>query len=175
MATVCPARGSDYVDFYTVMTHSDSNRFPTFTIVLLILGFVALALAQNPPAARNGQSANVLNQLLQGNGRRMVSQPITLSNVAVQDITQNDVVWVGTSRDSSVLVMLQPSVNPRDAEGNPKPIAAGDHVRITGHVLRAPSPQILQGWGVSPAEAARVQRQGVVVQAVTFQVIGQQR
>ena len=175
MATVCQARGSDYVDFYTVMTHPDSNRFPGFTIVLLILGFVALALAQNPPGAGNGQSANALNQLLQGKGRQMISQPVTLSNVAVQDITQDDMVWVGTSRDSSVLVILQPSVNPMDARGNSRPISAGDQVRITGHVLRAPSAQVLRGWGVSPAEAARVQRQGVVVQAVTVQVIGQKR
>jgi hypothetical protein len=172
---VCPARGSDYVDFYTVMTHSDSNRFPAFTIVLLILGFVALALAQNPPGAGNGQSPNVPNQLLQGKGRQMISQPVTLSNVAVQDITQDDMVWVGTSRDSSVLVILQPSVNPMDAQGNPKPISTGDQVRVTGHVLPAPSTKALQGWGVSPPEAARVQRQGVVVQAVTFQVMGQQR
>jgi hypothetical protein len=74
-----------------------------------------------------------------------------------------------------VLVMLQPSVTPRDAQGNPTPIAAGDAVRITGQLLRAPSPEVLHDWGVSPAEAARVQRQGVVVQAVTFQLIGQHR
>jgi hypothetical protein len=175
MATVCQARGSDYVDFYTIMAHSDSNRFPTLTIVLLILGFVALALAQNPPGTRNAQSANVLNRLLQGKGRQMISQPVTLSNVAVQDTTQNDIVWVGSSANSSVLVMLQPSVTPRDAQGNPTPIAAGDAVRITGQLLRAPSPEVLHDWGVSPAEAARVQRQGVVVQAVTFQLIGQHR
>lgn len=153
------------------MSHSDSNRFPAFTIVLLMLGFVALALAQNTPADRNGPSAGVLNQLVQGNGRQMISQPVTLAHVAVQDTTQNDIVWVGTSPDSSVLVMLQPSVNPRNAQGNSTPIAAGDQVRITGHVLRAPSTQVLRGWGVSQAEAARVQRQGVVVQAVTFEVM----
>jgi hypothetical protein len=82
---------------------------------------------------------------------------------------------VGASPDGSVLVMLQPSVNPMDAQGNPKSIAAGDQVRITGHVLRAPSTQVLKGWGVSPAEAARVQRQGVMVQAVTLEVIGRHR
>jgi hypothetical protein len=157
------------------MTHSDSNHFPAFTMVLLMLGFVALALAQNTPAARTDQSSNVLNQLLQGNGRQRISQPVTLSNVAVQDTTQNDLVWVGASPDGSVLVMLQPSVNPMDAQGNPKSIAAGDQVRITGHVLRAPSTQVLKGWGVSPAEAARVQRQGVMVQAVTLEVIGRHR
>ena len=157
------------------MTHSDSNHFPAFTMVLLMLGFVALALAQNTPAARTDQSSNALNQLLQGNGRQRISQTVTLSNVAVQDTTQNDLVWVGTSPDSSVLVMLQPSVNPMDAQGNPKSLAAGDQVRITGHVLRAPSTQVLEGWGISPAEAARVQRQGVMVQAVTLEVVGRHR
>lgn len=100
----------------------------------------------------------------------MISQPVALSNVTVQNLTQDDIVWVGASPNHSVLVMLQPSVNPMDVRGNPTPIAAGDHVRITGHVLRAPGTQVLRGWGVSAVDAARVQHQGVVVQAVELVV-----
>lgn len=66
--------------------------------------------------------------------------------------------------------MLQPSVNPIDGHGTPAPFAAGDQVRVRGHVLRAPSTRALENWGVSPANAARVQREGVVLQAVTFEV-----
>jgi len=103
----------------------------------------------------------------------MISQPVTLSNATVQNVAQQDIVWVGGA-NNSVLVMLQPSVNPIDARGNPAPLAPGDQVRVTGHVQRAPSAQILQSWGVSPADAARVQRQGVVVQAETFEVLRNQ-
>lgn len=134
--------------------------------VLLALG--APALAQHNPSPR---PASALSQLLSGQGRAMISQPVNLSDVAVQNITQYDLLWVGTSPDSSVLVMLQPSVNPIDARGNPTPIAEGDQVRVTGHVLRAPDAQTLHSWGVSPADAARVQRQGVVLQANILEVL----
>lgn len=155
------------------MTASDRHGFPFVTTMLLVLGLFALAMAQNSPAARNGQAD--LNRLLSGQGRSMISQPVTLSNVAVQDLTQNDIVWVGANAKGSVLVMLQPSVNPIDQQGNPTPLATGDTVEVTGHVLRAPSSQALESWGVSPADAARVQRQGVVLQAVTLQVLRHNR
>lgn len=154
------------------MTPSDHRHFhPLFTTSMLVLGLIALAIAQNSPAARSGQPPNAVAQLLSGKGRTMIGQTVTLSKVAIHVINQNDIVWVGGSPNSSVMVMLQPSVNPIDAQGNPTPIRAGDQVRITGHVLRAPSAQVLQSWGVSPADAARVQLQGAVVQAVTFEVL----
>lgn len=153
------------------MPRSDHRHFhPLFTTALLVLGFVALALAQNQAANGNARPDNILSQLLTGKGQQLVSQPVTLASVTVQDVTQNDLVWVGPSQDNSVLVMLQPSVNPMDAKGNPTPFAAGDQVRVTAHVLRGPSPQMLEGWGVSPSQAARVQKQGVILQAVTFEV-----
>jgi hypothetical protein len=153
------------------MNSSQRHSFhPLFTIALLVLGLFALAMAQNKPA-RSAQPANAVDQILSGQGQAMISQPVTLSNVAVQNLTQNDIVWVGADRAHSVLVMLQPSVNPIGRSGNPTPIARGDQVRVTGHVLRAPSTQVLDGWGLSPADAGRVQRQGVVVQAVTFEVL----
>ena len=153
------------------MLRSDHRHFhPLFTTALLVLGFVALALAQNQAANGNARPDNILSQLLTGKGRQIISQPVTLSRVTVQNVAQNDLVWVGPSQDNSVLVMLQPFVNPMDAKGNPAPFAAGDQIRVTGHVLRAPSPQVLEGWGVSPSEAARVQKQGVLLQAVTFEV-----
>lgn len=157
------------------MTPSQHHSFhPLFTIALLVLGLFALAMAQNSPA-RSAQPANALDQILSGQGQGMISQPVTLSNVTVQDVTQDDVIWVGANRENSVMVMLQPSVNPMDGRGNPTAIAPGDQVRVTGHVLRAPSTQELQGWGVSAADAGRVQRQGVVVQAVTFEVLKHSR
>jgi len=153
------------------MNRLDHPRLqPLFTTVLLLLGLFALAMAQNSPAARNAAHASALNQLLSGHGQAMISQPVTLSDVSIQDTTEDDILWVGASPDNTVLVMLQPSVTPIDSQGNPVPIASGDLVRVTGHVLRAPSTQILESWGISPAEAARVQRQGVVLQAVTFEV-----
>ena len=149
----------------------DHHRFqPLFTMVLLVLGLFALAMAQTNPASRNAQPPNPVNQLLSGQGRRMIGQAVTLSNVAIQKITQSDILWVGTRPDRGVLVMLQPSVNPIDARGNPTPVAPNDLVRVTGYVLPAPSVQVLQGWGVSPADAAAVQQQGVVLQAATFEV-----
>jgi len=155
------------------MTPSDHHSVhPFFTTALLVLGLFALAMAQNHPAGKT-HPANALDQLVSGQGRGMISQPVTLSNATVQNVTQQDIVWVGGA-NNSVLVMLQPSVNPIDARGNPAPLAPGDQVRVTGHVQRAPSAQILQSWGVSPADAARVQRQGVVVQAETFEVLRNQ-
>jgi hypothetical protein len=155
------------------MTPSDHHSVhPSFTTALLVLGLFALAMAQNHPAGKT-HPANALDQLVSGQGRGMISQPVTLSNATVQNVTQQDIVWVGGA-NSSVLVMLQPSVNPIDARGNPAPLAPGDQVRVTGHVQRAPSAQILQSWGVSPADAARVQRQGIVVQAETFEVLRNQ-
>ena len=155
------------------MTPSDQHSVhPFFTTALLVLGLFALAMAQNHPAGKT-HPANALDQLVSGQGRGMISQPVTLSNATVQNVTQQDIVWVGGT-NNSVLVMLQPSVNPIDARGNPAPLAPGDQVRVTGHVQRAPSAQILQSWGVSPADAARVQRQGVVVQAETFEVLRNQ-
>jgi hypothetical protein len=155
------------------MTPSDHHSVhPFFTTALLVLGLFALAMAQNHPAGKT-HPANALDQLVSGQGRGMISQPVTLSNATVQNVTQQDIVWVGGT-NNSVLVMLQPSVNPIDARGNPAPLAPGDQVRVTGHVQRAPSAQILQSWGVSPADAARVQRQGVVVQAETFEVLRNQ-
>ena len=149
----------------------DHHRFqPLFTTVLLVLGLFALAMAQTNPASRNAQPPNPLNQLLSGQGRRMIGQAVTLSNIAIQKITQGDILWVGTSPNDRTLVMLQPTVNPIDARGNPTPVAANDLVRVTGYVRPAPRVQVLQGWGISPADAARVQQQGVVVQAVTFEV-----
>ena len=156
------------------MTPSDHHSVhPFFTTALLVLGLFALAMAQNHPAGKT-HPANALDQLVSGQGRGMISQPVTLSNAAVQNVTQQDIVWVGANSNNSVLVMLQPSVNPIDARGNPAPLAPGDQVRVTGHVQRAPSAQILQSWGVSPADAARVQRQGIVVQAETFEVLRNQ-
>ena len=155
------------------MTPSDQHSVhPFFTTALLVLGLFALAMAQNHPAGKT-HPANALDQLVSGQGRGMISQPVTLSNATVQNVAQQDIVWVGGA-NNSVLVMLQPSVNPIDARGNPAPLAPGDQVRVTGHVQRAPSAQILQSWGVSPADAARVQRQGVVVQAETFEVLRNQ-
>jgi len=155
------------------MNPSDHHSVhPFFTTALLVLGLFALAMAQNHPAGKT-HPANALDQLVSGQGRGMISQPVTLSNATVQNVTQQDIVWVGGT-NNSVLVMLQPSVNPIDARGNPAPLAPGDQVRVTGHVQRAPSAQILQSWGVSPADAARVQRQGVVVQAETFEVLRNQ-
>jgi len=155
------------------MTPSDRHSVhPFFTTALLVLGLFALAMAQNHPAGKT-HPANALDQLVSGQGSGMISQPVTLSNATVQNVTQQDIVWVGGA-NNSVLVMLQPSVNPIDARGNPAPLAPGDQVRVTGHVQRAPSAQILQSWGVSPADAARVQRQGVVVQAETFEVLRNQ-
>jgi len=155
------------------MTPSDHHSVhPFFTTALLVLGLFALAMAQNHPAGKT-HPANALDQLVSGQGSGMISQPVTLSNATVQNVTQQDIVWVGGT-NNSVLVMLQPSVNPIDARGNPAPLAPGDQVRVTGHVQRAPSAQILQSWGVSPADAARVQRQGVVVQAETFEVLRNQ-
>jgi len=155
------------------MTSSDQHSVhPFFTTALLVLGLFALAMAQNHPAGKT-HPANALDQLVSGQGSGMISQPVTLSNATVQNVTQQDIVWVGGA-NNSVLVMLQPSVNPIDARGNPAPLAPGDQVRVTGHVQRAPSAQILQSWGVSPADAARVQRQGVVVQAETFEVLRNQ-
>jgi len=155
------------------MTPSDHHSVhPFFTTALLVLGLFALAMAQNHPAGKT-HPANALDQLVSGQGSGMISQPVTLSNATVQNVTQQDIVWVGGA-NNSVLVMLQPSVNPIDARGNPAPLAPGDQVRVTGHVQRAPSAQILQSWGVSPADAARVQRQGVVVQAETFEVLRNQ-
>src|SRR5690348_3753772 len=155
------------------MTPSDHHSVhPFFTTALLVLGLFALAMAQNHPAGKT-HPANALDQLVSGQGRGMISQPVTLSNATVQNVTQQDIVWVGGA-NNSVLVMLQPSVNPIDARGNPAPLAPGDQVRVTGHVQRAPSAQILQSWGVSPADAARVQRRGVVVQAETFEVLRNQ-
>jgi hypothetical protein len=155
------------------MTPSDQHSVhPFFTTALLVLGLFALAMAQNHPAGKT-HPANALDQLVSGQGSGMISQPVTLSNATVQNVTQQDIVWVGGA-NNSVLVMLQPSVNPIDARGNPAPLAPGDQVRVTGHVQRAPSAQILQSWGVSPADAARVQRQGVVVQAETFEVLRNQ-
>ena len=159
------------MELISAMLRPDHRYFhPLFTTALLVLGFVALALAQNQAANGNARTNNILNQLLAGKGQQIISQPVTLSRVTVQDVTQNDLVWVGPSQDNSVLVMLQPSVNPMDAKGNPTPFAAGDQVRVTGHVVRAPSPQMLEGWGVSPSQAARVHQQGVILQAVTFEV-----
>jgi len=147
------------------------HRFqPLFTTVLPVLGLFALAMAQTNPASRNAQPPNPVNQLLSGQGRRMIDQAVTLSNIAIQKITQGDILWVGTTPNDRTLVMHQPSVNPIDARGNPTPVAANDLVRVTGYVRPAPSVQVLQGWGISPAYAARVQQQGVVVQAVTFEV-----
>jgi hypothetical protein len=155
------------------MTPSDQHSVhPFFTTALLVLGLFALAMAQNHPAGKT-HPANALDQLVSGQGSGMISQPVTLSNATVQNVTQQDIVWVGGA-NNSVLVMLQPSVNPIDARGNPAPLAPGNQVRVTGHVQRAPSAQILQSWGVSPADAARVQRQGVVVQAETFEVLRNQ-
>lgn len=155
-----------------------SDRHPFhefFTMVLLVLGLFALAMAQNTRSRSNAPPANPLGQILSGQGRAKISQAVTLSQVAIQNITQNDILWVGTSPSNSVLVLLQPSVNPIDAHGNPAPIAVGNQVRVTGHVLRAPSRQQLQGWGVAPEAAARVQRQGVVLQAVTLEVTHRNR
>lgn len=153
------------------MTSSDRHRFPFILTILLLLGFLALAMAQNNPANRNAQRANALSRLLSGQGQAMISQPVTLENVGIQNLTEDDIVWVGASPGRSVMVMLQPSVNPIDPQGNPTPIAPGDQVQVTGHVLRAPSSQVLQSWGVSPGDAARVQQEGVVLQAVTFEVL----
>lgn len=152
------------------MSRSDHRHFqPVFMVFMLVLGFFALAIAQNA-ANRNPGTADVLNQIVSGQGRGMISQPATLANATIQGKTQEDIVWVGSAPDRSVMVMLQPSVNPIDPQGNPSPIAAGDQVRVTGHVLRAPGAQKLESWGVSPADAARVQQQGVILQAVTFEV-----
>ena len=149
------------------MNSSDRHGFPLVTTVLLVLGLLALAMAQNHP----GQATDALNRLLSGQGRTMISQPVTLANVTVQNLTRNDIIWVGAGPQRSLMVMLQPSVNPIDPKGNPTPIAEGDVAQVTAHVLRAPSTQVLQSWGVSPADAARVQQQGVVLQAVTLEVI----
>lgn len=152
------------------MSRSDHRHFhPVFMVLMLVLGFFALAMAQNG-ANRVPVPPNALNRIVSGQGRGMIAQPATLANATIQRTTQEDIVWVGSAPDRSVMVMLQPSVNPIDPQGNPTPIAAGDQVRVTGHVLRAPSAQVLESWGVSPAEAARVQQQGVVLQAVTFEV-----
>ncbi len=153
------------------MNSSDRHGFPFFTTVLLVLGLIALAAAQNQPGARDRQAPDAMNLLLSGQGVTMITQPVTLANIAIQDLTQDDIIWVGSSPGRSVMVMLQPSVNPIDPQGNPTPIAAGDAVRVTGHLLRAPGSQVLESWGVSPAEAARVRQQGIVLQAVTFEVV----
>ena len=129
------------------MTSRDRQRFPVVTILLLVLGLFALAMGQNNPASQKAPPADALNRLLSGQGQAIISQPVTLHNVAIQDLTQDDIVWVGTSPTRSVMVMLQPSVNPMDPQGNPTPIAPGDPVQITGHVLRAPNTQVLESWG----------------------------
>ena len=149
----------------------------TQSLVLTLLVVLALAptgRAQNR-AGTNEQPGSAMEQLLSGRGRQMIGRSVSLSHVAVQNLTQDDIVWVGNTASQSVLVMLQPSVNPIDAQGNPTPIAAGDQVRVTGHVIASPNAQVLQSWGVSPADAARVERQGAVLQAVTFEVIARNR
>lgn len=153
------------------MSRSDHRHFPpVFMVLMLVLGYFALAMAQNA-ANHNAGPPNVLNQIVSGQGRGMISRPATLAHATIQGMTQEDIIWVGSAPDRSVMVMLQPSVNPIDPQGNPTAIAAGDQVRVTGHVLRAPSVQVLESWGVSPADAARVQQQGVVLRAATLEVI----
>lgn len=158
------------------MSRSDHRHAqPFFLVLMLVLGFFALAMAQNGAKQNNSRPPDALNQIVSGQGRGMIAQPATLANATIQGVTQEDIIWVGNAPDRSVMVMLQPSVNPIDPQGNPAPIAAGDQVRVTGHVLRAPSAQVLESWGVSPGDAARVQQQGVVLQAVTFEVTRRNR
>jgi len=157
------------------LTATIMRRACHLVTVALVLSLCSGLAAQSHSQKRHAQPPDTFSKLLSGNGRALISQPATLSNVTIQDITQNDIVWVGSDAARSVMVLLQPSVNPIDPQGNPTPIAAGDSVRVTGHVIAAPSTQLLQNWGVSAAEAARVQRQGVALQAVTFEITHKNR
>jgi hypothetical protein len=162
-----------------------ASRIPTsycrqlttvLSAALLALVLLPAAVAQNnsQPSTLD-QPANALDQLLSGQGRKLISQPVTLSHVAIQGMTQDDILWVGPNAGRRVLVMLQPSVSPIDAQGNPTPVAAGDIVRVTGHVIPAPSAQQLQSWGVPPTDAARVQHDGVIIQATTVEITQRQK
>lgn len=163
--------------FASLILHSYHRQL----IALVSAALLSLVLLPATQAQNNSQPntpsqpANALDQLLSGQGRKLISQPVTLSHVAVQGMTQDDILWIGPNAARRVLVMLQPSVSPIDAHGNPTPVAAGDMVRVTGHVIAAPSAQQLQSWGVPPADAARVQRGGVIIQATTVEVTQRQK
>jgi hypothetical protein len=140
---------------------------------VLVIAFVLVRMFHHgyaPPAPQNtsghvstafntettGQGLQVLGAL---NKQGYVGQPFQVENVPVQTIVNHHAIWVGETRQSSMLVVLPKGSAVNDA-------GHGDFVNIFGTVKKAPTPaQAKHDWGLDDEGARTMEEQGVYVLA----------
>jgi len=142
-------------------------------IVLVVLAFVLVRIfhhgyAPPEPQNANGHVSTAFNTETTGQGLQVlgalnkqgyIGQPFQVQNVPVQTIVNHHAMWVGETRQSSMLVVL-PNGKSIDDAGH------GDFVNIVGTVQKAPPPaQAKHEWGLNDEGAQTMTEQGVYVLA----------
>ena len=124
---------------------------------VLVIAFVLVRIFHHgyaPPAPRNtnGHVSTAFNTETTGQGLQVlgaldkqgyVGQTFQVENVPVQTIVNHHAMWVGETRQSSMLVVL-PNSKAVDNAGH------GDFVNISGTVKKAPpAAQAKRDWGLN--------------------------
>ena len=140
---------------------------------VLVIAFVLVQIFHRgyaPPAPQNtnGHVSTAFNTETTGQGLQVlgalnkegyVGKPFQVENVPVQTIVNHHAIWVGETRQSSMLVIL-PNGKTVDNAGH------GDFVNISGTVKKAPAPaQAKRDWGLNDEGAQTMAEQGVYVLA----------
>jgi hypothetical protein len=142
-------------------------------LALVVIAFVLVQIFHRgyvplQPQNPNGHVSTAFNTETTGPGLQVlgalskqgyVGQSFQIVNVPVQTIVNHHAIWVGETRQSSMLVVL-PNGKNIDNAGH------GDFVNISGTVEKAPSPaQAKHDWGLNDEGAQTMAEQGVYVLA----------
>ena len=112
---------------------------------------------QGPPLSGTGMGV-----LQAGSKQSFVGEHFDIHNVPVRRITSTQLFWIGPESDP-MLVVLQPKAA---KAFNGTTIVAGGLADVTGTVAKAPPREQAQSqWSLSGGDAARLEKQGVYIQA----------
>lgn len=119
------------------------------------------------PSARNyndatlaGPSVPILNA---ANKSIYIGQAFNIRNVPVEQVVSPQALWIGNVNNSVPMLVVVP------AGANADSFAHGEWVNVTGRIEKAPPANVAaKQWGLSQANAQRLETQGVYIQANQF-------
>jgi len=112
---------------------------------------------QGPPISGTGMSV-----LQAGSKQSFIGEHFDIHNVPVRRIASTQLFWIGPESDP-MLVVLQPKAA---KAFNGTTIVAGGLADVTGTVAKAPPrDQAQRQWSLSGGDAARLEKQGVYIEA----------
>jgi hypothetical protein len=107
-----------------------------------------------------------------------VGQAFLIQNVPVQRQAGPQAYWIGSTFNSVPMLVVNASnganAAPAGSAANNggSAVAARQRLDVSGRVVKAPAPaQAEQQWGLSPADANRLQSEGVYIQATEMQTV----